>query len=57
MNWNNSIEVVKFYLVYGNLVCIIIIGFEFKIQILLKQVFKFSSKLFHTSMQDYNLNR
>jgi hypothetical protein len=32
------------------------IGFEFKIQIVLKQVFKFGSKLFHTSIQDYNVN-
>jgi hypothetical protein len=32
------------------------VGFEFKIQIVLKQVFKFGSKLFHTSMQCYKVN-
>jgi hypothetical protein len=47
----------NFYLVFENLVWIIMVGFEFKIQIVLKQVFIFSSKLFHTSIKDYNLNR
>jgi hypothetical protein len=47
----------KFYLVLENLVWIIMVGFEFIIQIVLKQVFKFGSRLFHTSIQDYNVNR
>jgi hypothetical protein len=45
-----------FYLVFENLVWIIIVGVEFIIQTVLKQVFKFGSKLFHTSIQDYNAN-
>jgi hypothetical protein len=33
-----------FYLVFENLVWIVMVGFEFIIQIVLKQVFKFGSK-------------
>jgi hypothetical protein len=47
----------KFYLVFENFVQIFIVGFKFEVQILPKQVFKFISKLFHTSMQYYSINR
>jgi hypothetical protein len=46
-----------FYLVFEILVQIILVGFKFKVQVLLNQVFKFSSKLFHISTSDYNTNR
>jgi hypothetical protein len=51
------VKLSKFYLVFENLVWIIIGGFEFEIQILLRQVFKYSSTLFQIIIQDYNLNR
>jgi hypothetical protein len=45
-----------FYLVFEIFIQIILVGFKFKVQILLNQVFKFGSKLSHTSMQYYKLN-
>jgi hypothetical protein len=46
----------KNYLLFENFVSIILVGFKFQFQIVLKHVFKFSSKLIHTSMQYYKLN-
>jgi hypothetical protein len=45
----------KCYLLFENFVSIILVGFKFQFQIVLKHVFKFSSKLFYKSMQYYNL--
>jgi hypothetical protein len=47
----------KFYLLFTFFVSIIKVGFEFQIQILRKQVLKFCSKLFHISIQDYDVNK
>jgi hypothetical protein len=51
------LKLLRFYLVFENFVWIILVGFKFKIKLLLKLVFKFGSTLFHTSMQYYKLNR
>jgi hypothetical protein len=34
-----------------------LVEYKFKVQILLNQVFKFGSKLFHITKPNYNINR
>jgi hypothetical protein len=46
-----------FYLVFEIFVQIILVGFKFKVQTLLNQIFKFGSRLFHITIIYYNLIR
>jgi hypothetical protein len=46
------LRLLRFYLVFENFVQIILVEFKFKVQILLNQTFKFSSKLFHINTLD-----
>jgi hypothetical protein len=51
------LRLLRFYLVFENFVQIILVEFQFKVQILLNQVFKFGSKLFLITKPGYDINR